>query len=294
MLRIALASCAELPSWECDDRPFHEALRAREIDAVEVAWDDPKVEWGSFDACLIRTTWDYQDKAEEFRAWVERVSSETKLINPAPLVLWNLHKSYLRELELEGARLAPTAWFRAGERIDIAEVLSKRGWQRAFLKPLVGANSRETLRFSSEEAPAAQRMLERLLPNEDLILQPYLSSVETTGEVSLIWFGGEFSHGVRKIPVPGDYRVQDDFGAKDEPYVPSHEFLKSCRAILERVEERNPDSEPMLYARVDFLFDEEGRPCLNEVEIIEPSLFFRHSEGAGERLADQLSRRLAT
>ena len=98
--------------------------------------------------------------------------------------------------------------------------MDELGWQRGFLKPVVGATARETLRFvcNDEGLAQAQSHVDRLLPNEGLMLQPYLESVETDGELSALYFDGEYSHGVRKVPVPGDYRVQDDFGASDEPY----------------------------------------------------------------------------
>lgn len=291
-MRLALATCSNLPDWECDDAPFHAALRERGVAFEELPWDRSDVDWSAFDACLIRTTWDYQDRPAAFARWIDETSRFTRLINPAPVVRWNSHKGYLRELEEDGLRLAPTEWLMRGDSVNVRELLADRGWKRAFLKPLVGANSRETLRFTSQTAREAQSMLDRLLRNEDVVCQPYLESVETLGELSLLWFGGEYSHGVRKIPVAGDYRVQDDFGASDEPYEPDGELRAFGEAILAAVERRNPDDEPLAYARIDFLLDDDGCPCLNEVELIEPSLFFRHSQDAAGKLADVLVRRL--
>jgi hypothetical protein len=119
-----------------------------------------------------------------------------------------------------------------------------------------------------------------------MILQPYLPAVETFGEVSAISFGGVLSHAVRKIPVSGDYRVQDDFGASDEPWACTDELkaLSDCAlAAAARLLQR---SEPLLYARVDALRDLSGRLVLTELEIVEPSLFFRHASEAPARFAD--------
>lgn len=216
-MRIALASCSNLPDWEVDDRPLHQAFAAQGIEACVVAWDNPLVKWSEFDACLIRTTWDYTDRPGEYLGWIDRVSRQTRLFNSAQVVRWNTHKKYLRDLESKGVAVVPTVWLAKSSRIDLAGVLRERGWARAFLKPAIGATARETLRFdaSTEGLSLAMAHLERLMPQEDMLLQPYLNSVETFGEISAVFIDGDITHTVRKIPVSGDYRVQDDFGARD-------------------------------------------------------------------------------
>ena len=119
-----------------------------------------------------------------------------------------------------------------------------------------------------------------------MILQPYLSTVETEGEVSLIYFDGCFSHAVRKIPVAGDYRVQDDFGAEDTPIEATAVMLSLSKRVIAFF------AVPPLYARIDLLFDSETGWVLNEVELIEPSLFFRHAPNAPKRLVGALLKRL--
>ena len=119
-----------------------------------------------------------------------------------------------------------------------------------------------------------------------MMLQPYVEQVERDGEWSAIFIDGDYSHGVRKVPVAGDYRVQDDFGATDMPATFTVDELALARSIVEAVEA------DLLYARVDFLRDEHGDLRLTELELVEPSLFFRHAPEAAERLADGLLRRL--
>ena len=53
-MRLALATCSNLPSWEVDARPLHAALAARGVEAPQVVWDDPGVDWTAFDAVLNR------------------------------------------------------------------------------------------------------------------------------------------------------------------------------------------------------------------------------------------------
>ena len=291
-VRIALASCRDLPAWEVDDRPLHAALRGRGADVTVAAWDDPAVAWAGFDGVLIRTTWDYSERREEFVAWAERAGAATRLFNPPAIVRWNTHKGYLRDLEAEGARLAPTIWLRQGEAVDVAALVRARGWTRAFLKPQVGASARATLRFAAdpEGLAAAQAHVERLLAGEDLMLQPYLASVEDEGEVSVIFVDGRPTHGVRKIPVPGDYRVQDDHGGRDVPWQADAATLAECARLVEAAARGGP---PLLYARVDLLRAGDGALALNELEAVEPSLFFRHGPAAAEALAEALIGRIA-
>lgn len=303
-MRIALATCRSLPSHERDDLSLLAALRELGVNVEQPVWDDPAVDWSGFDAVLIRTTWDYQDKHPQFVAWAERVASCTQLFNPAPLVAWNTHKQYLRELEQRGVPLADTVWFAAGHQLehghDLAAAVRARGITRGFLKPLVGANARNTLRFDVNDATqlaAAQAELTRLTASIDMMLQPYLVSVEREGELSAIFFDGALSHAVRKIPAAGDYRVQDDWGAHDEPTVLEPEALAVCEQTFAGMaacfRERGWDiALPLLYARVDLLRDDAGRFVLNELEIVEPSLFLRHGPMAAHTLARALLLRL--
>ena len=287
-MHIALATCTKLPSWEVDDRPLFEAFAERGVQISHPAWDDASVDWSAFDACLIRTTWDYQEKHEVFIAWAEHVGQVTRLFNPVSIVRWNTHKTYLRDLAERGAPIAPTVWLDVGSTVDVKEIVNSHGWDRAFIKPFIGSTSRETLRFDADEEglSAAQAHLDRLLPNEGVMIQPYLERVETDGELSAIFIDGEITHTVRKIPVPGDYRVQDDFGATDEAITFGDAELALARQIMSLVEG------DLLYGRVDFLRDNSGHLCLSELELVEPSLFFRHGEGAASLLAEALCRRL--
>jgi hypothetical protein len=316
-LRIAVATCRTLPAHERDDLPLLAALRERGVHVEQPIWDDGAVDWSSFDAVLIRTTWDYQEKHSQFVAWADRVAGCTKLFNPAPLVGWNTHKQYLRELERLGVPLAETVWFAAGQAHDLGAATRARGITRGFLKPLVGANARNTLRFDAghpEDLQRAQAHLARVTADADMMLQPYLASVEREGELSAIFFDGVLSHAVRKVPVAGDYRVQDDWGAHDEPTTLEPEALAVCERTFACMaacfEQRGWDiALPLLYARVDLLRDASpggpralgggeaqktaaGRFVLNELEIVEPSLFFRHGPQGPQMLVDALSRRL--
>lgn len=303
-MRIALATCATLPAWERDDEPFHAALRRRLAPiggVVELAiWDDPDIDWASFDLVLIRTTWDYQGKREAFIQWADRVGACTRLLNPAAIVRWNTDKNYLHDLEAVGVPIAPTTWFEVGQPCELAPIVEQRQLARGFLKPVIAANARGALRFDARipaELAAAQSHLSRLIASEPMMLQPYLPAVESEGELSAIYFDDVLSHAVRKIPVPGDFRTQDDHGARDQPIDLEPAAAALAELTLAKLgviaRERGWTHElPLTYARIDMLRDPSGQFVLNELEIVEPSLFFRHGPDAAERLTAALLQRL--
>ena len=286
-MRIALASEAALPDWEVDDAWLHAALLRRGVSLETPAWTDPSVDWGDFDAVLIRTTWDYADQRDRFVRWAEAVEARTALHNSAAMVRWNTDKRYLRELEAAGVPTVPTVWLEPGDTPDLGAILAERGWERGFLKPVFGQTARETLRFHADDLAAARAHVTRLLCDEPLMLQPYIATVETAGERSAILIDGRVTHAVEKRPVAGDYRVQDDHGGTDAPTTltpPEHALVDAVLAALD---------EPPLYVRVDFLVDAEGQPRLIELEAVEPSLFLRHGRHAADRLAEALLARVS-
>ena len=131
-MKIALASCSNLPGWEIDDRPLINECQNQGLDVSTPPWDSA-IDWSLFDICLLRTTWDYSHRIEEFLQWIDQVSSQTKLLNAAPIVHWNADKRYLRELAGKGVSIAPTVWLEEEE--NLMTIMQERGWSKAFLKP---------------------------------------------------------------------------------------------------------------------------------------------------------------
>ena len=297
MPHIALATCRALPAWEIDDRPLVEALQGHGATVETPAWDDPAAGWGRFDAVLIRTTWDYVPRLGEYLAWAEAVErAGTPLVNPAAVVRWNTHKGYLRELSRAGVPIIPTCWLARGAAVDLHQRVRALQAERAFLKPVVGAGASDTLRFTTDPdgLEAATAFSREQLERQEMMLQPYLEKVETFGEVSAIFVGGRLCHGVRKVPVSGDYRVQDDFGATDEPYSFEGEEARRAHQVMAAAAACLGLEGPaeLLYGRADFLADAGGDLLLTELELVEPSLFFRHGGATAGALAAGLLRSL--
>lgn len=292
-MQIGLATCSSLPEWEIDDQPLVEALQRRGVRVHHPAWDDASFDFTTLDACLVRTTWDYEHRRDRFVKWAKATAGHIPFFNHPDVIEWNTHKSYLKDLAQAGVPSIPTEWIEQGEVVELAEVLSNRGWTRGFLKPVVGSTARGTFRFQNDDdsLQQAQTFLAERLAVESMMVQPYLKRVESGGEESIMIVDGEITHAVRKIPVPGDYRVQDDFGASDEPMEPDPAEAKLACRIMEIVAQRF-DIDRLLYGRVDLLRDETGAPLLNELELVEPSFFFRHGSHAGDAIASAILARL--
>lgn len=283
--RIAIATCTAHPELKGDDELLCEALRQRGCEAASVVWDGGGTDWGEFDLCLVRSTWDYHDKHAEFIAWTRRAESATALHNPADLIAWNSDKRYLRELAEAGVPTVPTLWVEGDAEIDLAATLAERGWEEAVVKPVVDLGAKNLRRIHAG-AGGAQEALTAVLARNDAMVQPFLPSLEAEGELSLIHIEGDFSHAVRKHPAPGDFRVQSIWGgtmtaAEAEPQ--QAEVAKRALAHL---------SEPPLYARVDLVTDLEGNPALIELELVEPNLYLSTNPTAAERLANAVVNQL--
>lgn len=201
---IGIVTCAEHffdgASQEPDDRLLLAALHSGGQEARSVKWDDPAVDWSAFSQCIIRSAWDYHYRREPFLYWAERVAGATMLWNALPVIWWNTHKRYLRELESRGVPIVPTEWLAAGEKFCLAERVQRRRWSRFVIKPSVATNSYGARIFTSQALDAAQAHLDTLLARHEAMLQPYLPSIEGYGERSLVFIDGELTHAFRKRP----------------------------------------------------------------------------------------------
>lgn len=285
---VLVATCDQYPSLHPRNSPLLAALEAEGIEPREVPWTDPACEWGRADAVLVSQTWDYTTQKDRFLAWVREVGAATRLMNSAEVIAWNAHKGYLKDLATRGAPTIPTAWLDRGARVTLADVLAREGWREAVVKPVVGAAARDTFRVRPGEAAAHEADFARVVAQEEVMVQPFLDGVTSRGEVSLFFFGGEYSHTVRKVPKEGDYRAHFFFGADTTGAEPTPEEVRAARQVLDA----SPDPRA-LYARVDLVPDGDGRPLLMELEMIEPILYLDTDGKAAARFARALKQQLA-
>lgn len=302
--RLALATCAELPELDPDDVPLRAALEARGIATDVVVWDDPTIDWGTYQHVLIRSTWDYTQRPLRFTQWTKQVEASSVLLNPAPVVAWNVDKTYLRDLEERGIATVPTIWLDPARKFDSRAIHTRfPAFGDFVVKPTVSAGSRDTGRYRADETPQRSQAITHaknlLGVGRWVMIQRYLTQVDSAGETALVFVEGEFSHAVRKGPLlQGPYREGDHDGAlyREEVMTPrdaSPAELDLAHRVVALLPELLGLDGPLLYARVDLIPDDEGNPVLLELELTEPSLFFAHAPGAVDRFADAVAARVA-
>lgn len=288
--RIAIVTCRVLPEPDPDQEPLLAALRSAGLGAELLAWDAPSADPSPFDLCVLRSCWNYFERPDEFVAWIDRAAAVSRVVNPPEVVRWNLHKSYLAELEAGGVPIVPTVWFERGERADLRATLDERGWTDVVIKPTVSAASFSTRRFSlqgaEEELGEGQRFLESLVAERDTMVQRYMPTVETSGERALVWIDGRLTHAVRKSP-----RFDDGVEQVSGALPVSAAERRIAEAALRIASEAA--AVPLLYGRVDVMQTETGGEdalAVSELELMEPSLFLLQSPEALDRFVAALRR----
>lgn len=282
MIRIAYLTMKSLAGYECDDPLTLEPLARRGIEVVLTPWDCP-TDWKQFAAVVVRSPWDYQKRFDQFLTVLGEIDrSGVPLWNPLSLMRWNLHKSYLLELRERGIPIVPTISGRHLTRECLLQLPVALGTEEIVIKPIVGAGAHRThrLRFPLTEEQISAVVADH--EKSEYLAQPFLNAIIDEGEYSLIYFGGEFSHAIRKRPLPGDYRSQEEFGSRLDSISPDPVMLQHAERVLAAL-----SHEPM-YARVD-LIRHAGGFALMEIELVEPALYLSKSPGAADRFADVIA-----
>ena len=262
MARVALVSALAARGRDDDLIPLTDALRDRGVTVESVDWDDPDVDWSSHDVAVIRSTWDYTERIDEFLAWSTEVSSRTHLHNPERLIRWNADKRYLADLIALDVPVVPTRYLAPGEAVDVAGILAAElaGGGEVVVKPTISAGSRDTARYRIGDLGAATAHAERLRDSgRTVMLQPYQGSVDVEGETALIYFGGVFSHAIRKAALLDPEAGPSSALFAPEtitPFAPDDEHLATATEVLRaltRVPALVGVDLPPLYARIDLL-----------------------------------------
>lgn len=293
-MRVAIATCDVVPDQFDDDGLVAEALARRGIETGFVSWDAAGVDWAEFELVVVRSTWDYTARLDEFREWAAGIGG--RLRNRPELIRWNSDKRYLGELAAAGLAVVPTRFVVPGEPTPELE-------GEVVVKPAVSAGGRDTGRFGPDAHGEARKLAARLAAAGRIaMVQPYLGAVDTLGETALVFVAGELTHALRKRAVlrPDEVApVRDDaLGAAEAMYDPDLVRASDATAaerdlaaaIVGFVAERF--GEPPLYARVDLVPGPGGDPVLMELEVVEPCLYLHESPPTAERLAEAIAAEL--
>jgi len=276
-MKVALVTSAGLAHPDIDLPPLVHELSNLDVEAEIVSWD-ADVDWSMYEAAIIRSTWDYHRRLDEFDHWLTEVATHTQLWNPAEVIRWNLDKRYLVDLAANGLPIVPS------EFVDSRQP----NWQQRVMsfgsdivvKPAVGAGSHGVRRFTDDHDQAINYAHELIEHRQTPLIQSYLHDIDTYGEVGLVTAGGVLSHAFHKAAIldgepewSGDDHVVEVITA----HLPSDQELALCERVLAVLP-------PTAYARIDLLPTNDG-PVISEVELIEPSLFLDVDAGAAQRIA---------
>ena len=291
-LVLGLVTAIGAAGLDPDLEPLRIALLDGGADVEVVSWDDD-VEWERYDAIILRSTWDYADRIAEFRAWLDAVIRQTRIVNPVPAVAWSIDKHYLNDLARDGVAVAPMTFVEVGDVVPSVDPAA----EVFVVKPAVGAGSNRARRCMPNEV--ADHVLTLHGEGHAAIVQPYLDMIDEHGETALVYLGdgGDlvYDHAFSKgaILVSTDVELEGGLFAKEE--IGGRTASEAERSLAEDVLSCPSVRAfgPLAYARVDMAPTENG-PVLLELELVEPSLYFQSSAGSDVRAARAWLRYIAT
>lgn len=288
--RIGIVVTDSYPAEDPDhDTPLLlTALRDRGVDAAPVVWhgDD---DLAGFDLLVIRSPWDYPERPAEFAAWLDRADAATRVLNPPPVVRWNLDKHYLRDLAAIGIRVVPTDYARTADEARAALEGHRAG--RIVVKPAVSAGARDTGLFDASD-PAAVALAERIVTEGGVaMIQPEVPELSAGGEKALYAVDGRFTHAIAKGAL-----LAHGGGLLGGVYVEHPELVEATDAerafadeVLRAVADVTGHGIP-LYARIDTVDSVAHGLVVLEVELVEPALNLHVAPHAIDLVADSIAR----
>ncbi len=279
-LRIAIL--CPTPEYE-EDWSHIRADYARLLgnNAIFIDWTKAD-DFGGFDLFTPLLAWGYPRDCRRWFALLDRLEAENvRVSNPVSILRWNSDKAYLQELDAAGIPSVPTIWCPLLDRVALEDARKSFNVETVIVKPPISGGADGTFRLnrhdSVPDSVAGQRMM----------IQPYLPNIAEEGEYSLFYFAGAFSHSILKRPAKGDFRVQEQYGGREEAIIAPDGALMLAQQALAATA-KITKSGPLAYARVDILRDGNGVFRLMELELIEPSLFLRFAPDAGAAFAQAL------
>ncbi|MBK7379282.1 MAG: hypothetical protein IPJ03_09775 [Ignavibacteriales bacterium] len=285
--KVALLSMDNLQRFKCYDKLLIAPMKKNGWLASEISWRDKSVNWNSFDAVIVRSTWDYQSAPGKFVNVLTKINdSSAHLENDLETMKWNMNKYYLHDLTDKNILTVETIWEREFILEKIINYFSLLNTNEIVIKPNISASAENTFRIKSDEIIKKLKKLETIFSNREFMIQPFMSNIISEGEYSLFYFNGQYSHAILKTPKPKDFRVQEEHGGKIVSVNPEPSLKNETENILSKL------SSTPLYARVDFVRTSSDDFALMELELIEPSLYFNLDEKSAERFVNAFIERM--
>lgn len=265
-------------------------LTKQNLRCERVAWEDPSFDWTTTKIALLKTPWNYFIEINGFKTWMQKVSQQCMLINDCDMVLWNMDKHYLLDLQAEGIAIPET------HGLDHINIFDPNAWNKRLgakgmvVKPFISGGAKDTFLLKPPWDPNNVKAVSLAIQKQEMMVQPYIPSLVSKGELSLVFIDGKFTHAVIKRPKENDFRVQTYHGGTFEIHLPEKleidfglRVLAACAALQHNVP---------LYARIDICYGDHGELLLMELEAIEPELWWAWSKPAVNGLVNALKKLL--
>jgi glutathione synthase/RimK-type ligase-like ATP-grasp enzyme len=285
MKKCAFLTLDERGDYVIDDEHAVAPLADRGWQVSTVSWRQTEIPWSGFDAVIIRSTWDYWNDVTAFLEVLSRIDRETHLANSLEIVHWNLEKTYLADLDRQGVRIVPTIWPLEVKPDSFQAFSAQLGGDQLVIKPVIGANGDRAFRVSPDDSRERREMISACFADRRALVQKFMPGILTEGEFSLFFFNGEFSHAILKTPAENEFRSQEERGASIRSVTPEPQLLARGHQALAALPEMP------LYARADFVRDDESDFLVMELELIEPSMYLRTDPGAPVKFARAIDAR---
>ncbi len=274
------------------DGPFHDETKLEQAFAT-LGWTASFRDWKDIEPdgtpIVVRTAWDYTQHPVQFHEWLHRVEDAGgPCINPTQTMRWNMDKRYLLELEARGHRIVETVVLDHYTSEAVVNAAASRGWARAVAKPIIGGGAEGLVTIENGDASPFNLAGNKWAPDASpvpvgpCLVQPFMPEIQS-GEWSLFFFGGEYSHAIRKFPADDDIRVQEEHGGRTVAATPPESVQLDAAAIADDVD--------ATIVRVDGLEVSDGL-ALMELELIEPELYFRYADAREARFAQAVAAKL--
>ncbi len=284
--KIGFATSAKYRNLTPGDLLAVTELRRRGHRVEPLVWSEEPADNVTCDVVVLRSVWDYHLHAERFLTWATAVGQRAIVFNHPDTIRWNADKRYIFDLLHAGLPVPNTIRLEAGGDVDLAKTLLQMKGGRAVIKPAISASAYETHLLDLDNAPRMQTRITELLRSRAMLIQEFVPEIATRGEWSLMFFGGAYSHAVRKIPHSGDFRVQSEHGGIHMSENPTATVLEVAKRAVSQFA---PDT---LFARIDLVEASSGT-LIMEVELIDPELFLATASHAASRLVDAMLRMCA-
>lgn len=257
--KIYIVTSPNYPEGNKDLKDLLFYLRNSDIKSDFLVWGDTKVLRRN-DLLLLLGVWDYSSNAQAFLAWLEYVYSQgVHILNPLDTIKRNIDKHYLLDLQKRKIPIIPSQFVNY-EELKTQDLANK------IVKPFIGQSGigverGENVNFDHYRNGA--------------IIQPFIPSIQTLGEVCLVFFDKRFQYSI--LRKPSDWRANSSYGVEISSINPKQEWIELASKALEGFQ--------YFYARVDLFLDP---LAVSEVELIEPALYFSFQNNALDNFVHSL------